>query len=62
MDGRVWIRDFLPAALAMPARIMIYEYNSSPAANPAATSLDDHARKLLLLLDSKRKVGTRLQN
>jgi len=41
----------------MLARILLYEYNSSPAVNAAATGLDDHAKKLLLLLALKRKVG-----
>ena len=37
--------------------ISLYEYNSSPAIGAAAIKFDDHARKLLLLLDLKRKVS-----
>jgi hypothetical protein len=55
-EGKIWFRDFLPQTLSIPARVMLYEYNSSPAINTSGISLDDHARKLLLLLDLKRRV------
>jgi hypothetical protein len=38
--------------------MMLYEYNSSPAIHAAATKLDDHAKKLLTLLDLKRRVSS----
>jgi hypothetical protein len=55
-DGKIWIRDFLPGALPMPARVLLYEYNASPAVDAAATKLDDHAKKLLVCLELKRTV------
>ncbi|KAK4988131.1 hypothetical protein LTR50_004153 [Elasticomyces elasticus] len=54
-DGKLWIRDFLPQHLSTTCRVMLYEYNSSPAVGAAAFTLDDHAKKLLLLLNLKRK-------
>ncbi|KAF2872761.1 hypothetical protein BDV95DRAFT_397503 [Massariosphaeria phaeospora] len=53
-DGKIWLRDFLPDVLPMPARVFLYEYNASPAIAAGATKLDDHARKLLVCLEQKR--------
>ncbi|MCJ1307661.1 hypothetical protein MMC25_001308 [Agyrium rufum] len=55
-DGKIWMRDFLPYALERSCRVMIYEYNSSPAIGSSTIKLDDHAKKLLLLLSLKRKI------
>ncbi|KAK2749871.1 hypothetical protein FQN57_005287 [Myotisia sp. PD_48] len=52
-DGRLWLKDFLPDRLPKPARIMLFSYDSSPAA--AGISLDEHASHLLRWLDIKRR-------
>ncbi|KAK4997940.1 GTP-binding protein [Elasticomyces elasticus] len=38
-DGKLWIRDFLPQHLSTTCRVMLYEYNSSPAVGAAAFTL-----------------------
>lgn len=53
--GKLWLRDFLPGALPVEARVMLFAYNSSPARGASATNLDDHARSLLLHLRNKRQ-------
>jgi len=59
-SGRLWLRDFLPARLPKPARVMLFEYNASPAMGAAAIKLDDHAKNLLQWLGIKRKVRSKL--
>ncbi|KAH8894467.1 hypothetical protein GQ53DRAFT_744666 [Thozetella sp. PMI_491] len=54
---KLWLRDFLPARLLRPARVMLFAYNSSPAIGAAATKLDDHAKNLLHRLWLKRKAS-----
>ncbi|KAL4939340.1 hypothetical protein BDV06DRAFT_199164 [Aspergillus oleicola] len=55
MDGKLWLKDFLPARLQTPARIMLFEYNASPAINSTAINLEDHAKSLLQWLTVKRR-------
>lgn len=56
-SGQLWLKDFLPARLPKPARVMLFEYNASPAMGAAAIKLDDHAKNLLHWLDIRRKVS-----
>jgi hypothetical protein len=53
--GRLWLKDFLPAKLPKSCRVMLFEYNSSPAMGASAIKLDDHAKNLLQWLSLKRK-------
>jgi hypothetical protein len=53
----LWLRDFLPASLPKPGRVMMFEYNSSPAIGASAIKLDDNAKKLLQWLMLKRKAS-----
>lgn len=55
-SGKLWLSDFLPSRLPKPSRVMLFEYNSSPAIEAAALKLDDHAASLLQWLDIRRKV------
>ncbi|KAK4118487.1 WD40 repeat-like protein [Parathielavia appendiculata] len=52
--GKLWLKDFLPAYLPKPARVMLFAYNSSPAFGASALRLDDHARNLLQWLSLER--------
>ena len=54
---KLWLKDFLPACLPKPARVMLFAYNSSPAIDATAIKLDDHANTLLLWLTLKRKAS-----
>jgi hypothetical protein len=54
---KLWLKDFLPAYLPKPARVMLFAYNSSPAFGASATKLDDHARNLLQWLSLERGVS-----
>jgi len=53
--GELWLRDLLPQCLSKPARIMLFEYQSSPIRGATALKLDDHAKTLLQWLSLKRK-------
>lgn len=55
---KLWLKDFLPASLPQPCRVMIYAYNASPAIGAAAIKLDDHAKGLIQWLSLKRRVNT----
>ncbi|KAK2598930.1 hypothetical protein QQS21_005608 [Conoideocrella luteorostrata] len=55
MGDKMWLKDFLPHALSRSARVMLFQYNSSPAVGAAAIKLDDHATNLLQWLKLKRK-------
>lgn len=56
MKGDVlWLRDLLPQYLARPVRVMLFEYQSSPAMDATAWNLDDHATNFLQWLSLKRK-------
>ncbi|KAF5136286.1 hypothetical protein E5D57_000046 [Metarhizium anisopliae] len=55
MGDKLWLNDFLPGALSRPIRVMMFEYNSSPAVGAAAIKLDDHAKNLLQWLNLRRK-------
>ncbi|KJK73836.1 hypothetical protein H634G_10883 [Metarhizium anisopliae BRIP 53293] len=59
MGDKLWLNDFPPGALSRPIRVMMFEYNSSPAVGAAAIKLDDHAKNLLQWLNLRRKT-TRL--
>jgi hypothetical protein len=59
--GKLWLSDFLPSRLTKPSRVMLFEYNSSPAMGAAAIKLDDHAKNLLQWLAVRRKVRSRLR-
>ncbi|KAK4164656.1 putative kinesin light chain, partial [Cladorrhinum sp. PSN259] len=52
---KLWLKDFLPASLPRPARVMLFAYNSSPAIEASAIKLDDHAKKLLHWLHLERE-------
>ncbi|KAK2605986.1 hypothetical protein QQS21_003612 [Conoideocrella luteorostrata] len=52
---KLWLRDFLPKALSRPSRVMLFEYNSSPAVGASSMRLSDHANNLLQWLKLKRK-------
>lgn len=54
LNDRIWLKDFLPSSLGQPARILLFEYNSSPALDATAIKLADHARSLLQWLSLKR--------
>jgi hypothetical protein len=56
MGDKLWLKDFLPSALSKPARVMLFEYNSSPAIGATAIKLAGHANNLLQWLKLKRKV------
>ncbi|KID95699.1 proteinrelated to kinesin light chain, partial [Metarhizium majus ARSEF 297] len=56
MGDKLWLNDFLPGALSRPIRVMMFEYNSSPAVGAAAIKLDDHAKNLLQWLNLRRKI------
>ena len=57
MGDKLWLKDFLPGALVpKQARVMLFEYNSSPAIGAAAIQLSGHANNLLQWLKLKRKV------
>lgn len=47
MGDKLWLNDFPPGALSRPIRVIMFEYNLSPAVGVAAIKLDDHAKKLL---------------
>ncbi|KAI0897443.1 TPR-like protein [Annulohypoxylon nitens] len=51
----LWLKDLLPGKLNKPSRVMLFSYNSSPALNAAAITIDDHARALLQWLSIERK-------
>ncbi|EXM12764.1 hypothetical protein FOTG_18754 [Fusarium oxysporum f. sp. vasinfectum 25433] len=55
LGDKLWLKDFLPSALARPARVMLFEYNSSPAIGATAIKLAGHANNLLQWLKLKRK-------
>ncbi|KAH7231009.1 hypothetical protein BKA59DRAFT_518303 [Fusarium tricinctum] len=56
MSDKVWLKDFLPGALLpKTARVMLFEYNSSPAIGATAIKLSGHANNLLQWLKLKRK-------
>ncbi|EGU77181.1 hypothetical protein FOXB_12308, partial [Fusarium oxysporum f. sp. conglutinans Fo5176] len=55
MGEKLWLKDFLPTALARPVRVMLFEYNSSPAIGATAIKLAGHANNLLQWLKLKRK-------
>ncbi|RYC82197.1 hypothetical protein BFJ63_vAg14905 [Fusarium oxysporum f. sp. narcissi] len=55
MGDKFWLKDFLPNALPKPARVMLFEYNSSPAIGATAIKLAGHANNLLQWLKLKRK-------
>ncbi len=55
---KLWLRDFLPARLPRPARVMLFAYNSSPVLDASAAKLDEHAESLLHWLSLRRKVGS----
>jgi hypothetical protein len=57
MSDKLWLKDFLPGALLPKhARVMLFEYNSSPAIGATAIRLADHASNLLQWLKLRRKV------
>lgn len=57
MNDKLWLKDFLPVALLPKhARVMLFEYNSSPAIGATAIKLSGHANNLLQWLKLKRKV------
>lgn len=57
MGEKLWLKDFLPdALLPKHARVMLFEYNSSPAIGATAIKLSGHANNLLQWLKLKRKV------
>ncbi|RYP05013.1 hypothetical protein DL764_004088 [Monosporascus ibericus] len=45
----LWLRDFLPARLSKPVRVILFSYNSSPAIDATTINIDDHAKNLLHL-------------
>ena len=55
-SGQLWLKDFLPARLPKPARVMLFEYNASPAMGAAAIKMDDYTKNLLQWLGIRRKV------
>ncbi|SPJ79161.1 uncharacterized protein FTOL_07552 [Fusarium torulosum] len=55
MGDKLWLKDFLPNTLYKPARVMLFEYNSSPAIGATAIKLAGHANNLLQWLKLKRK-------
>jgi hypothetical protein len=55
-NGQLWLKDFLPARLPKPARVMLFEYNASPAMGAAAIKIDDYTKNLLQWLGIRRKV------
>jgi hypothetical protein len=55
MGDKLWLKDFLPDSLSRPARVMLFEYDSSPAMGATAIKFDDHANNLLTWLSLKRK-------
>ncbi|KAG7402509.1 Protein SERAC1 [Fusarium oxysporum f. sp. rapae] len=55
MGDKLWLKDFLPNALARPARVMLFEYNSSPAIGATAIRLAGHAENLLQWLKLERR-------
>ncbi|KAK4228062.1 hypothetical protein QBC38DRAFT_167932 [Podospora fimiseda] len=55
LNDKIWLRDFLPSKLSVRTRVMLFEYNSSPAMGAAAVNLVDHARNLLQHLSLKRQ-------
>ncbi|ESU15456.1 hypothetical protein FGSG_08956 [Fusarium graminearum PH-1] len=56
MNDKLWLKDFLPVALLPKhARVMLFEYNSSPAIGATAIKLSGHANNLLQWLKLKRK-------
>lgn len=57
MDGKLWLKDFLPTRLQTPARVMLFEFNASPAVSSTAIKLDDHAKSLLQWLTVKRRAS-----
>jgi hypothetical protein len=54
---KLWLKDFLPARLPKPARVMSFAYNSSPAIGATVIKLDDHATSLLQWLNLRRKAS-----
>ena len=55
-SGQLWLKDFLPARLPKPARVMLFEYNASPAMGAAAIKMDGYTKNLLQWLGIRRKV------
>ncbi|KAM0293721.1 hypothetical protein ACHAPM_011521 [Fusarium culmorum] len=56
MSEKLWLKDFLPGALLPKhARVMLFEYNSSPAIGATAIKLSGHVNNLLQWLKLKRK-------
>ncbi|PNP73508.1 hypothetical protein FNYG_13158 [Fusarium nygamai] len=55
---KLWLKDFLPSSLQKPARVMLFEYNSSPVLGAATIKIDDHAKNLLQWLILRRKASS----
>ncbi|KAH7149807.1 hypothetical protein B0J13DRAFT_620160 [Dactylonectria estremocensis] len=53
---KLWLRDFLLGAVSKFPRVMLFEYNLSPAMGAAAIKLDDNASTLLDWLKLRRKI------
>jgi hypothetical protein len=58
MGEKLWLKDFLPASLPRPVRVMLFAYNANPAMGAAAIDLEDHAKVLLQWLHLKRKASS----
>ena len=58
MGEKLWLKDFLSVSVPKPGRVMLFEYNSSPAMGAAAIKLDDHAKNLLQWLSLKLKASS----
>lgn len=54
-NGKMWIRDFLPAQLPT-ARIFLFGYNANVAFETSIAGVDEHAENLLNRLKLKRRV------
>ncbi|CZR68348.1 uncharacterized protein PAC_18247 [Phialocephala subalpina] len=55
---KLWLKDFLPGGLPKSVRVMLFEYNSSPAKGATSIKLNDHAKNLLQWLSLKRKASS----
>ncbi|RYP60832.1 hypothetical protein DL770_009910 [Monosporascus sp. CRB-9-2] len=56
----LWLRDFLPAKLEKPVRVILFSYNSSPAVDATTINIDDHAKNLLQWLHLERQASLQL--
>lgn len=55
LDGKIWLRDFLPSQLSQ-ARILLFGYNASVSIQSSSAGVREQAQNLLSRLSIERQV------